>query len=361
MSMLSMIKSAFGTLFFGGERTYHVFTKMKSRDAEIHLVQEDKHLRNAMWRYAINILLISLGISLFTAGLVFVSLYMLIVKPIINLSENMGNFSKNPENAALIFQPSGRADEIGTTERRLSVLQSELQATLRQKKHLADLGLAVSKINHDLRNILASAQLFTDRLVTIDDPTAQKFAPKLIRTIDRAVEYTREVLAYGKATESPPQLRVQRLHTLVEDVGDTLGFGQPDKDYKIEWINGVDHEHFVHADSEQLFRAILNISRNAVQVLENDSEQSAVKRLEISASFEGTTSLIRIKDTGPGISPHQQENLFSAFQGSTRPGGTGLGLAIAAELVRAHGGSIEIENSNSMGSVFLIKLPSHNG
>lgn len=357
MASLATLSSSFSTLFYGGDKVYHVFGPMKSRAGEIHLVQEDKYLRQAMWDFAKNILLISLGISIITAGLVFLSLYWLIVRPIIKLSSNMEAFSKSPENASLIFQPTRRSDEIGATESRLAALQTDLQATLRQKQHLADLGLAVSKINHDLRNILASAQLFSDRLTTIDDPTVQRFAPKLIRTIDRAVEYTREVLAYGKATESQPELRILRLRTIVDDVADVLGFGQPDIEYDIEWKNSIDKDHFVQADSEQLFRAILNLSRNAFQVMQNITEASAVKRLEITAEQAKGESLIRITDTGPGIPEFQQEKLFQAFQGSNTAGGTGLGLAIAAELIRAHGGSIEIERSNSMGSVFLLRLP----
>lgn len=359
MAPFETLASSFSTLFFGGDKTYHVYGPLKSRIGEMHLVQEDKYLRKAMWDFARNILLISLGISFITAGLVFLSLYWMIVMPIIKLSSNMDAFSKTPENANLVYKPTGRSDEIGTTEVQLAALQTDLQATLRQKQHLADLGLAVSKINHDLRNILASAQLFSDRLTTINDPTVQKFAPKLIRTIDRAVEYTREVLAYGKATESQPELRVLRLHTIVDDVADVLGFGQPDVKYDIEWKNLIDKDHHVQADSEQLFRAILNLSRNACQAMQTITDASAVKKLEITAEVTDDEYLVRVIDTGPGIPQFQQDKLFQAFQGSNANGGTGLGLAIAAELIRAHGGSIAIERTNSLGSVFLIRLPHH--
>lgn len=359
MAPLATLSSSFSTLFFGGDKTYHVYGPLKSRAGEMHLVQEDKYLQKAMWDFARNILLISLGISFITAGLVFLSLYWMIVMPIIKLSSNMDAFSKTPENANLVFKPTGRSDEIGTTEIQLAALQTDLQATLRQKQHLADLGLAVSKINHDLRNILASAQLFTDRLTTINDPTVQRFAPKLIRTIDRAVEYTREVLAYGKATEGQPELRILRLHTIVDDVADVLGFGQPDVKYDIEWKNSVNKDHHVQADSEQLFRAILNLARNACQAMQNDSEPNAVKTLEITAETAEKECRIRVIDTGPGIPEIQREILFEAFQGSNANGGTGLGLAIAAELIRAHGGSIEIERTNTLGSAFLIRLPHH--
>ncbi|MCO5134371.1 MAG: HAMP domain-containing histidine kinase [Phyllobacteriaceae bacterium] len=354
MQPMSTLRSAFSTLLFGGERVYHVSGPMKSGEATIELVQEDKYLRNAMLSYSRNILLISLVISLITAGLVFLALYWLIVRPIIRISSNMDAFSQHPEDAALVYRPTGRNDEIGIAEARLSSLQKDLQATLRQKQHLAELGLAVSKINHDLRNILASAYLFSDRLTGVADPTVQRLAPKLVKTIDRAVEYTRSVLAYGKAVERPPDLQKHRLHALVEEVGETLSVEKPDH---VEWRNAVPEDLEICCDWENLFRAVLNLCRNAVQAMEALPQDGRQPRLEIAATATPRETTIRIADTGPGIPGPAREKLFTAFQGSAKAGGTGLGLAIAFELVRGHGGSIELETTGPEGSVFRITLP----
>ena len=354
MQPMSTLRSAFSTLLFGGERVYHVSGPMKSGNAVIELVQEDKYLRSAMLNYARNILLISLVISLITAGLVFLALYWLIVRPIIRISSNMDAFSQHPEDAALVYRPTGRGDEIGIAETRLSSLQKDLQATLRQKQHLAELGLAVSKINHDLRNILASAYLFSDRLTGIADPTVQRLAPKLVKTIDRAVEYTRSVLAYGKAVERPPELKTHRLHALVEEVGETLLVEKSDH---VDWRNNVPNNLEVCCDWENLFRAILNLCRNAVQAMETLPENGNRSFIEVTASATPSGVTIRISDAGPGIPEAAREKLFTAFQGSAKSGGTGLGLAIASELVRGHGGSIELEKTGPGGSVFRIDLP----
>ena len=80
----------------------------------------------------------------------------------------------------------------------------ELQRTLQSRKHLADLGLAVSKINHDMRNMLAPAQLLSDRLTDLEDPAVRKIAPRLLRALDRAVTFSESVLAYGKGREQEP-------------------------------------------------------------------------------------------------------------------------------------------------------------
>jgi signal transduction histidine kinase len=66
---------------------------------------------------------------------------------------------------------------------------------------------------------------------------------------------------------------------------------------------------------------------------------------------------ILIEDTGPGLPPKARDNLFAAFRGSARSGGTGLGLAIAQELVRAHGGALELVESIGGRTVFSVTIP----
>lgn len=347
-------KNAISTLLFGGDRLIRVFGNMKDRQGTIELVQNDKYLRMALVSYSRNVMLLALVISLITAALVFLALYVIIVRPIKRISTNMTEFSKQPENADLVFRPSGRDDEIGIAEARLASFQTDLQATLRQKQHLADLGLAVSKINHDLRNILASAQLFSDRLSSLSDPTVQRFAPKLIRTIDRAVDYTKSVISYGKAMEKPPVRRLHHLQSIVADVVELLGIkDNPD----IDWQNKVPTDLEINVDSEQLFRVIMNLLRNAVQAMSTNCESSMISRLQIEAERNGALVTIRISDTGPGIPARIREKLFQPFEGSANPHGTGLGLAIAAELIKAHGGTIELESTSTSGTIFQLNIP----
>lgn len=348
------VKGSISTLIFGGNKLVRVFGSMKDRDGTIELVQKDHYLRKALLTYSRNVMLLSLAISLITAALVFLALYLIIVRPIKRISSNMTAFSQQPENTSLLFLPSGRQDEIGIAEERLATFQGDLQNTLRQKQHLADLGLAVAKINHDLRNILASAQLFSDRLSSLSDPTVQRFAPKLIRTIDRAVDYTKSVISYGSAMEKAPTRRLHRLHAIVSDVAELLGM----KDNKqIQWINDIPQDLEVNADSEQLFRVIMNLCRNSLQAMQSDDEGSTVARLHLNAERTQNMVTLHISDTGPGIPARIREKLFQPFEGSANPGGTGLGLAIASELIKAHGGTIECSSTSSGGTTFKILLP----
>jgi signal transduction histidine kinase len=270
------------------------------------------------------------------------------------MHHSMQDFADQPDNPGRIMQPRERHDELGSAERGLSAMQSQLQRQLGEQKHLADLGLAVSKINHDMRNILASAQLMSDRLRNVDDPGVQAFAPKLVRTLDRAVSYSEDVLSYGRAQEAPPTRRLVRLHQLVEDVGELLGI---EPDGPLEFINAIDPALEIDADADQLFRILNNLCRNAVQAMAADASSAVVSRLTVSAERIGAVCRITVMDTGPGLPEKARRNLFAAFRGSARSGGTGLGLAIAQELARAHGGTIELVESVGGHTVFAISIP----
>lgn len=354
VSPLEAIGGAFDTLAFGGGRTISVVGSIGDSADTIEMIIDETGLRTAMWIYARNVALISLVISLITALLVFVAINRMMIRPIRTLTRSMLDFAHQPESGSAVIRPSGRNDELGIAEEQLAQMQSELQSMLKGRKRLADLGLAVSKINHDMRNILASAQLMSDRLADVNEPAVQRFAPKLVRSIDRAVSYTSEVLSYGRASELAPTRRRVRLSTIVDDVEDLLGL-EPGGD--ISFSTGIDPDLEIDADPEQLFRVLMNLCRNAVQAMRDDAAPATVKRLSISAARMGTMVLVSVEDTGPGLPARARENLFSPFKGSVRHGGTGLGLAIARELVEAHGGTLELRDDRQVGTGFEIRLP----
>jgi len=311
-------------------------------------------LRHAMGRWSVGILLLSLIISGITAALVYVALLLLFVRPLRRITTNMTSFRGDPENPARVMEPSARRDEIGIAERELAAMQRDIASMLQQKSHLAALGLAVSKINHDLRNLLSSAQLFSDQLSSLPDPRVQRFAPKLMRALERAIAFCQSTLSYGRAQEPPPDRRSVPLEGLVEEVRETLGLSP---EGTIRWIGAVERGLTVDADPDQLFRVLVNLARNSVQVLEGRAPNDPGRdQIRIAGRREGAVVVIELSDTGPGIPDKTRAHMFEAFQGSTRTGGTGLGLAIAAELVRAHGGEIKLVEG-TIGATFRISIP----
>ncbi|MCB1387660.1 MAG: HAMP domain-containing histidine kinase [Rhodobacteraceae bacterium] len=354
LGALSAITEAIDTLFAPTGRVLRVMGETATGAAMVEVVIGEGPLRGAMIRYAINILSLSILISVLTAALVYVSLNALLVRPMRRLTGKMVAFSENPEDARHIIQPSRRRDEVGIAERELASMQRQLAGTLQQKNHLAALGLAVSKINHDLRNLLASAQLIGDRVGAIDDPTVQRFAPKLVATLDRAIAFCTNTLRYGRAQEAPPQRQRFALRDLVAETGDTLGLDGSDG---IAFANAVDPKLEVDADRDQLFRVLMNLGRNARQaLLARGDIDPRTDNIRVAARRDGTMVTIAVSDTGPGVPQQVRPKLFQAFTGSARPGGTGLGLAIAAELVRAHGGELRFVES-AMGAVFELTIP----
>ncbi|MDR3496046.1 MAG: HAMP domain-containing sensor histidine kinase [Ancalomicrobiaceae bacterium] len=352
-NMLHDILDAFDTILAGNGRTIHVLGTPNASGQVIELVISETPLRDAMLRLAGAIFWLSAAIAVISAALVYFSLRGLLLQPLLRLTRAMATFSARPEDPSSIIVPSGRHDEIGDAERHLAGMQTELAGTLQQKSHLADLGLAVSKINHDLRNMLASAQLLTERLATISDPTVQRFAPKLLASLDRAIGYSQAVLNYGKAREAPPERRLVSLRRVVDDVGDVLGlYGHASIEFAVTVATDIE----IDVDPDHLFRVLMNLCRNAAQALEADVDPAIVKRIMVEAGRAGSVVTIRIADTGPGVPPRARENLFRAFQGGVRRGGTGLGLAICAELVRAHGGAIDLVDTGA-GAAFEISIP----
>ena len=233
-------------------------------------------------------------------------------------------------------------------------MQRDLASMLNQKSRLAALGLAVSKINHDLRNLLTSAQLFSEGLSSLPDPRVQRFAPKLMRSLERAIDLCQSTLSYGRAREQPPARRDVELAQLVEELRESLGIQD---EPRIGWIVSIERGMTVDADPEQLLRVLLNLARNAQQALEANGPNDPMRdQIRITGRREGSVATIEVSDTGPGFPATAREHLFEAFQSTTRTGGAGLGLAIAAELVRAHGGDIALIDG-PIGATFRITIP----
>ncbi|MDA8870769.1 HAMP domain-containing histidine kinase [Rhizobiaceae bacterium] len=334
------ITEAFATLLSDGSRTIRIVGPMQSREGELELVLPEAPLREAMLSYAGNVLLISFFISLAAAMLVFLVLRWLLIRPMQRLTGSMLAFSDDPEDPTHAITPSGRRDEIGVAEEQLAAMQGRLRGTMTQRRHLAELGLAVSKINHDLRNVLTAASLFVERLKSVADPRVQRVAPRLLASIDRAAGYAQNVMDYGRAGEAVPEKRPVPLRALVFEVADTLGLnGLID--------NAVAENVTVQADPDQLFRVLANLARNASQALA-DMDDATVR-------VTGDPTTITVSDNGPGIAAPMRDTLFQAFATGGKAGGTGLGLAIAAELVRAHGGTIALVEGE--GATFVIELP----
>lgn len=318
----------------------------KDPDIDIEVIVEETPLRNALRDFAKRIFGLSIVISLVTASLVFLSLQWLMVRPMRQLTANMTAFREDPDDPERIMLPSDRSDEIGVAQRELASLQTELRAALRQKDHLAALGTAVAKVNHDLRGVLSTAVLLSDRLESSKDPAVQNIAPRLISTIERAVEICGNTLDYVRFDQPSINKIHFSLRELVEDVDANFALtGRDGPAFTINLRSPVD----VYADRNQIFRVMTNLAKNAAEAGATD--------IEVSARNGSGVAEILVSDNGPGLPERARSQLFQPFKGSVRAGGTGLGLTIAREIMRHHGGDLTLEKSDNSGTTFALVLP----
>lgn len=351
-----LIRDAMVRIFDTEERVIRVIgNPVQDGGLLIEITLPTPPLRAALIDYGIRILILSAVISVITASMLFLAVRRFIVKPIRGVVDHMQAYAKAPEDARRIIMPDAGVTELREAEEALASLQTQLTGALRQKERLAQLGAAVSKISHDLRNILTSAQLFTDRIESSEDPTVRRLAPKLVNSIARAVNLCESTLAFGRVDEPAPRLTRVLVAEVVDDViaGERLAVG----DHDLTFIDDIPTGMNVRADGEQLYRVIGNLVRNARQAIVASGKAGEIA---IHGSENDSVWSISITDTGPGLPKKAREHLFEAFQGGTTRGGSGLGLAIAAELVRGHGGRLDLERTDDTGTCFVISLPKSN-
>lgn len=351
-----LIREAMAVLVDPQERIIRVIgNPVQQAGLLIEITLRQGPMRLEMLEYGLRILVLSALISVITAALLFFAVRRLLVLPIRRVVRNMQAYAGAPEDARLVFTPTARVAELRDAEEALQQMQTELIGALRQKERLAQLGGAVAKIAHDLRNILTSAQLFADRIEQSADPGVARAVPKLVGSISRAVNLCESTLAFGKAEEHPPRLARFALRPMLEDVAEGEGLSPTTEPAcLIDAAPGL----VIRADAEQVQRVLSNLVRNARQALDATGRAGTI---ELSAGEDEQDWWIRVGDTGPGLPLKAREHLFQAFQGSVRKGGMGLGLAISAELVRGHGGRLELLRSDEEGTEFIIRLPKLGG
>jgi signal transduction histidine kinase len=342
-TFFGLIADSFAALARSGPYIIRVIAP-SPRDSRtlVEVTVDEAVMRAGMYDYSERILVLSIGIAVVTAALVYLSLQFLIVRPMRRLTENMMAFGDDPETAPPI-EPGSRTDEVGVAQHALAEMETGLRASLRERARLATLGAAVTRINHDLRNILQTAQLISDRLASVDDPAVRKMAPGLMAAIDRAIALCGRTVDYAQSDQSARRARVP-LRPLVAEAASTLA--EP-RGLAVEIA--ADDEAAVEGDRNQLFRVFANLIGNAAE--------AGAKRVRVEAAAAADMLVVAVSDDGTGMPDDVKDTLFTPFARSSRPGGSGLGLAIVREILRAHGGDILLAASGPKGTTFRLRLP----
>ena len=256
--------------------------------------------------------------------------------PLGALVDSLNSFSVDPSVATPIPAMVSRAPEFIEAANALEALQRNTLLALRQRERLADIGEAVAKINHDIRNVLSSATLVADTLLASKDERVRRMAPHIVRSLEQSVDLCQSMLDYLAETPSPEPVRFAPAELVAEtseSASIPIRYSGPDE---------------VRMDRTMLSRILLNLARNAVS--------AGAQGLSVDIWRAGKLAVIDIADDGPGIPQKHWDDLFLAFRSKQR-GGSGLGLAIARDLAVAQGGNLKLARSNDDGSEFRLQLP----
>ena len=317
----------------------------------VWIVVDELPMRIAMYDYTVRVLVLSIIIALFTAALLYLALRWLVIRPLQDLSADMVAFRRDPEEGAQ--RPAARSnrnDEIGVVDREFQNLQRELRASLRQKSRLAEVGAASNKINHDLRNILSTARLLSDRLAHSDDERTRKFAPTIMKTIDRATRMASEAIEYVRDRPTPRLEAVRPRRPGRRGRRHPAGAGRGRRSQHAAQLGErAAASAGCSADRDLLYRVFINLGRNAFD--------AGANTVTVRAENGGAYVLVDVSDNGPGVPSDVVAQLFRPFTTGGRAGGAGLGLAIARDLVRAHGGDIAMAETGPDGTTFRFSLP----
>lgn len=337
------IVDTMGTFFAPADRFLIIRAAGSQPGRVIEIVVDEKGLRGELEEFGLNILALSLIISIVTGGLIYLMLLMTVVRPIRRVTQSVEQIKDDPGSWKRRLSPTPRTDEIGRAQNALSDMEEAVSNAFRQQERLAQLGEAVAKINHDLRNSLATAQLVSDTLSRSEDPRVAKSLPRLERALERAINLASDTLKYGRSSVPETNLQSVRLHDLIEEASmEALAAYS-----EIEFANEVVKDASVIADPDHLHRICANLIRNAAEAMSG--------RGIVSVGFDGIA--LSILDNGPGLPKQAKDNLFKPFAGSTRRDGTGLGLALSRDLARAMGGDLELGETSEAGTRFVVFLP----
>lgn len=321
-----------GTAFAPKDLTLRILDESNEEGFLIEVLVPEEPLTEDLNGFSHRIIGLSLLVAIFAGSLVYLVLLRLVVDPMRSVTESILRFSQDPSKISPPRDRSPRRDEIGLAQNALSDMEQVVSDAFRERQRLARLGQAVAKINHDLRNSLAAAQLVSDGLSMSDDPRVKKAVPRLERALERAINLAQNTLQYGKAETPKPVFQTVNLHDVIEEAAAEALAGRD----SLVWDNRVSPTDTAQVDPDHLHRIVANLLRNAGQATMEARPDGGF------VCVERCPQGLRLIDNGPGLPSKARDNLFKAFSGSVAEGGTGLGLTIARDLARVMRGFLSL-------------------
>jgi signal transduction histidine kinase len=315
----------------------------------LELVVPESGLKESLWRFTVYYAVLSLLIASINGAMVYFALVFFLVAPMRRITHSIRAFRSDPERVQPL-DPRGVTmlpdDEMAFASREIAAMQSALSMVLGRNARLVSVGTSVSKICHDLRNVLAPALLMSERLETHDDPAVRRSGEVIMSSVERASELVGQTLKFVRDSPAPSASVRFPLAPVVTEAIDTVGSSTG-----CRMRHEIGQELHVNADPNQILRVLVNLIRNAAEA---GSHNLIVK---LASGRSASEVAIDVVDDGDGLPVSVRETLFRPFTRSTKPGGSGLGLAIAHDLIRANNGEMTLEYTGPGGTLFRLTLP----
>jgi signal transduction histidine kinase len=244
----------------------------------------------------------------------------------------------------------------------LAVEETRYHQALVNAERLAAVGQAVAALSHDLKNILTGldvgGSMVEIGLKDHDEAMLQRGWQSVKKNKARVHDLVMNMLTYSKERE--PCLEDVDLLGLSREACEMLQPRAAEKGVLLE-VRGDDSLPPAPADPMGIHRALLNLVANAIDAAAEGDEKKRVI-VEVSRdphldAARGPFLRVRVRDTGPGISPERMEEVFRPFVSTKGSRGTGLGLAVSRKILREHGGDVVAESKVGVGSIFTLRLP----
>ncbi|MEM8616394.1 MAG: HAMP domain-containing sensor histidine kinase, partial [Pseudomonadota bacterium] len=259
----SEVRDTLATFFAPADRYLILRAPGSAPGRILEIAVEEKALRKALDQYGLNILGLSLIISLTSGALIYLMLFLTFVRPMRRVTATVEQIGKDPGSWTRRLSPTPRRDEIGRAQNALSDMESAVSESFRQRERLAQLGEAVAKINHDLRNSLATAQLASDVLSSSQDPRVKRALPRIERALERAIGLASDTLKYGQSSAPQAEMKAVALAPIILEAGEEALSNFPGVVFETD----LDPADQVEADPDHLYRICANLIRNAAEAM----------------------------------------------------------------------------------------------
>ena len=223
--------------------------------------------------------------------------------------------------------------------------------SLVQSERLATLGKLATTVAHEVRNplggIRGAAQLL--QLEGESNSEIQEYIQVIIKEVDRLNRVVEQLLVSGN-----PRTAGVKPSNIVDLIDNSLSICQPELDRDSIRVEKrlADDCPLVSINADGMIQVLLNLFRNAIESMEG----GGVLTIQTAYNSVNQAVQIYIKDTGRGILPDVASRLFDPFY-TTKQKGTGLGLAISQQIIEEHGGTIEVDVTQTQGATFIVTLP----